>query len=175
MHFQVGTSSCINRALSICSKVGKPTQQHAEQLSKLFPASSSNPSTSSAFNPTAQSMNFDQKLKKKGSIRIKPFKLYIVVGDKVFTSVPKGGIRRKLNQNNLIAKIEFRRTMSSEKVKNLITEAFPHLNLTNPVFMKAQNNDMVRMEFDGFPNGYEVQSCASKESLYIVETASKVV
>ena len=79
--------------------------------------------------------------------------------------VTKGGIRRKLNQNNRITKIEFRRTMSSEKVKNLITEAFPHLNLTNPVFM----------EFDGFPNGYEVQSCASKESLYIVETASKVV
>ena len=149
-------------------------QKHAECLASLFPSSSSSvkAASSSSFNPIRDSVNLDQKLKKKGNTRIKPFKLWVVVGDKMFTAVPKSSQRKALNKRGRIKKIEFRRSMSKLQVQNRIVQTFPSLKLSNPTFMKCVNLKMVAVDLEGdsFPNGSNIQSIASKESLYLVES-----
>ena len=144
-------------------------------LSSLFPSSSSTQSFKTTFNPTSESVNFDQKIKKKGSSRVRAFKLWVVVGEKLFTAIPKATMRKTLNKSGRIKKVEFRRTMSSLQVKNQITKAFPSLKLDNPIFMKCVDLKMVTVDMEsGYPCGSNIQNIASKESLYLIESASKV-
>lgn len=156
----------MSRALSACAKVGKPTEEHAKHLGTLYP-SSSRPSTSKdTFNPVAEVLNLK---KSKGSRR--PFKLWVVIGEKMFTSIPKSTQRKTLNKNGRVKKLEFRRSMSKFQVKNVFVQSFPVLRLENPKFMKCVDFQMilVKME-DGYPNGNVIRSIASKESLYVVES-----
>ena len=176
-------------AISVCSGLVKPKEEHAKYLSTLFPgmfvqnekvqsnsayfllgsSSSSQPSTSTAtFNPTK---NYSGR--KKGS-RMRPFKLWVVVGKELFSSVPKGSARRALNKNGRVKRVEFRRSLSERQVQNRIMEAFPHLQMNKPTFMKCVDLKMVRVEVDGsgYPTGSAVQGIASKESLYLVESSS---
>lgn len=69
--------------------------------------------------------------------------------------------------------MEFRRSMSSLQVQNSIVEAFPCLKLdTKVTFIKCVDLKMVPVELEGdeYPNGRLVQSIASKESLYLVQS-----
>ena len=107
---------------------------------------------------------------------MRPFKLWVVVGKTLFTSVPKSTLRRTLNKGGRIKKVEFRRSLSSLQVRNRIVQAFPELKLHKPTFMKCVDLKMVTVDVegdDGYPAGNVVQSIASKESLYLVE-GSKV-
>lgn len=106
----------ITQARSLCTKIGKPKQEHAKYLASLFP-STSTPKSSGCFDPIKQSVNTDQHLKKKGTRRSRAFKLWIVVGERMFTTIPKSSIRKKMNKEGRIKKLEFRRTMSSSQVK----------------------------------------------------------
>lgn len=94
--------------------------------------------------------------------------MWVVVGYKTFKSVPKAGVRKKLNTDGRVKKVAFRRAMCGESVKKALMEEFPWVKWSSPTFMKAIDNKMVKMEYDGFPSGYEVHNCASKESLYVI-------
>lgn len=168
---QKDPKGAISRALSSCAKVGRPKEEHASHLANLFPSSSSSPK-SSTFNPIKEPVNFDMKLKKKASSRPRAFKLWVVVGEKKFTSVPKASQRRALNKSGRVKKVEFRRSMSELQVKNRIVQTFPSLHLDKPTFMKCVNLKMTAVDLDGgeYPTGSAVQSIASKESLYVVES-----
>ncbi len=131
------------------------------------------PSTST-FNPTKASVNLDQKLKKKGSARMRPFKLWVVVGKNMFTAIPKSTLRKTLNKSGRVKKVEFRRSMSGLQVRNRIVQAFPGLKLDNPIFMKCVDLKMATIDVEGggYPTGHVVQTIASKESLYLVESSA---
>ena len=123
-----------------------------------------------------EASNFGQKLKKKGSVRARPFKLWVVIGKELFTSVPKANLRRSLNRSGRIKKVEFRRSMSEMQVRNRIVQAFPHLKLDKPTFMKCVDLKMVCVDVEGsgYPNGIDILEIASKGSLYLVESSSKL-
>lgn len=95
----------------------------------------------------------------------------MVVGNSLFTSVPKATLRKNLNKNGRVKKVEFRRSMSSFQVQNRIMQAFPSLKLDKVCFMKCVDLKMVsvKLEGDGYPSGSQLQNIASKGSLYLVE------
>ncbi len=134
-------------------------------------ASSLNASTST-FNPTRKASNYDQKLKKKGGIRTRPYKLWVVIGNELFTSIPKANLRRSLNKSGRVKKVEFRRSMSEMQVQTVIVQAFPQLQLEKPTFMKCVDMQMVCIEDSGYPNGEGICEIASKGSLYMVERST---
>ena len=158
----------MTQAMSLCAKISKPKEEHAKYLSSLFP-STSTPKQAASFDPVKESLNTDQRKKKKGSRRSRAFKLWIVVGEKIFTSIPKSTLRKKLNKAGRIKKLEFRRTMAPSHVKNVIVNAFPNLKLDCPVFMKCVDMKMVMMEIEGggYPSGSVIQSIASKEIKFV--------
>lgn len=131
------------------------------------------PGSSSYSGPSTSTLNLEQKLKKKGSGRMRPFKLWVVVGDKIFTSIPKSTLRKALNKSGRVKKVEFRRSMCGLQVQNRIVQSFPDLKLDNPTFMKCIDLKMVTVEVEGggYPNGSVLQSIASKESLYLVDSS----
>ena len=49
---------------------------------------------------------------------MRPFKLWVVFGSKLFTTVPKASMRKELNKNGRVKKVEFRRSMSPLQIKN---------------------------------------------------------
>ena len=135
-------------------------------------SSSSQPSTSTdTFKPRGSTYSG----RKKGG-RVRPFKLWVVVGKELFSSVPKGNARRVLNKNGRVKQVEFRRSLSERQVQNRIMEAFPHLKMNKPTFMKCVDLKMVRIEVggSGYPTGSAVQGIASKGSLYLVESSSEM-
>ena len=163
----------VTQAMSLCTKIGKPKQEHAKYLASLFPSTSTpNPKSSVNFDPIKDSVNTDRRLKKKGARRSRAFKLWVVVGEKMFTTIPKSSVRKKMNKEGRIKKLEFRRTMASSQVKKIIVEAFPTLKLESPIFMKSVDMKMVtaNIEGDEYPCGSIIHSIASKESLYVVES-----
>ena len=105
---------------------------------------------------------------------MRPFKLWVVIGEEIFRSVVKSSLRKSLNKKGHIKKVEFRRSLSSLQVRKRITETFPDLKLETPIFMKCKNLKMVtvNVEGGGYPNGSDLQAIASKESLYLVEPPS---
>ena len=128
----------------------------------MSPGSLRTPPTNGTFNPTASC----------SSGRTRPFKLWVVVGKSLFTSVPKATLRKALNKSGRVQKLEFRRSMSSLQVQNRIMQAFPRLRLEEVTFMKCIDLKMVAVELEGngYPSGSLLQSIASKGSLYLVET-----
>ena len=173
----------VTQAIDICSKVGKPTPEHAAQLGRLFPAtveaSTSKKSHLYTFDPTSESINLHQKVKKKAGIkRMRPYKLWVVVGSEVFDRVPKAAARRRMKNDGRVKHLEFRRNMSRQEVKDVLLRNFPKLHLLKPLFMKAQcDNSMFVYEVEGgdFPDGDTLASIASKESLYVVEQVASEV
>lgn len=101
----------------------------------------------------------------------------MVVGKEMFTAVPKSNLRKVLNKQGRVKKVEFRRSFSPLQVRNRIVQAFPQLKFSDPVFMKCVDLKMVPVDVEGggFPNGSAVQGIASKESLYLVESSGEVV
>ena len=83
------------------------------------------------------------------------------------STIPKSSLRKKLNKEGRIKKVEFRRTMASCTVRKVIMEAFPMLKLDNPIFIKSVDMKMVTYDVEGggYPCGSVIQSIASKESL----------
>lgn len=96
---------------------------------------------------------------------MRPFKLWVVVGQTLFVSVPKSTLRRNLNKSGRVKKLEFRRSLTGLQVQSRIVQALP--------FMKCVdlNKVTVDVEGGGYPNGSVLQSIASKESLYMVESS----
>ena len=159
--------------MSVCAKVGKPSEEHAKHLGQLYPSSSSLPSTSKeTFNPIKDILKAGT-----GKRSRRPFKLWVVIGDKMFTSVPKSTQRKALNKNGRVKKLEFRRSMSPLQVKNLMMRSFPLLRLQNPMFMQCVDLQMiaVNLEGGGYPNGDTIRNISSKESLYVVESKVGVI
>ena len=66
--------------------------------------------------------------------------------------------------------------MSEMQVRNRIVQAFPHLKLDKPAFMKCVDLKMVCVDVEGsgYRNGIDILEIASKGSLYLVESSSKL-
>lgn len=96
----------------------------------------------------------------------------MVVGVKLFTTVPKAAQRKSLNKCGRVKKVEFRKSMSQLQIKNQIVKTFLTLHLECPTFMKCVNLQMVTVDLKGaiYPSGGMIQSIASKASLYLVES-----
>lgn len=169
------------RALSGCSVLGKPSEKHSHTLAALFPSSSTSSSkqsrSSGVFDPLAKSSNEEEKRKKKRAVTLsRPFKLWVVVLEHYQEKVPKGGRRKKLNDAGRVKKLEFRRTLSKQQVKNLLIRSFPDLRIASCCFYKSDLDTKLQFcDVQGsFPDGQEVTEIASKESLYIVEGSADV-
>lgn len=166
----------------MCSEIAKPEKDHALHLSALFqglvsdhkvkidahetmliPGSRKTLPVNETFNPTQGTSGG----------RARPFKLWVVVGKRLFTSVPKATLRKTLNKSGRVQRVEFRRSLSGLQVQNRITQAFPQLKLDNVTFMKCIGLKMVTVEVKGggYPTGNLLKSIASKESLYLVEVS----
>ena len=178
----VQSATGASSAVSLVDKLRKPNPSHAACLSRLFPSSAvripsqESQSATRLFDPTAESANLTRRVQKKGGKgRARPYKLWVVVGANKFVTVPKAGLRRAMKRNGRVKRLEFSRHMSRKQVKNVLVSNFPSLRLTSSVFMKAKcDNKMeeVRQEDEGFPNGTELQTIASKESLYLIESSN---
>ena len=165
--------------MSVCKKVGKPSEEHASRLANLFPSTRSEAAiekksqSAYRFDPTAESVNIQQKLKKKSSVtRSRPYHLWVVVCSEKTSVVPKAGTRRRMKKDGRVKRLEFSRVMSKQEVKNVLLRNFPALQLTKPIFLKAQPDNTIQpvgVVGGGFPDGDEVLTIASKESLYVVE------
>lgn len=157
----------VGHAINACTKVSKPSEEHAKHLARLYPCSTSPSTSKDTFNPIDDAFPFNPKKMSR-----RPFKLWVVIGDKMFTSIPKSTQRKSLNRNGRIKKLEFRRSMSPLQVKNVIVRSFPTFQLQNPTFMKCVDLQMVAVDVKegGYPSGNEIQNIASKESLYVVES-----
>ena len=126
--------------------------------------------TSAVFNPSEESTNAEQKKKKKKAVTIsRPFKFWVVILEHYQEKVPKGSRRKNLNDAGRVQKLEFRRTLSRQQVKNLL--------IAGCGFFKSDLDTTLKL-YDvtqSFPNGQEIAEIASKESLYIVEGSAEVM
>lgn len=158
--------------MSLCSKLGKPTQSQAQVLGNLFTAPSKPGCQSLTFDPSAKCVASEQQRKKKKPTTIcQPYKLWVVVLTSPQDKVPKGSSRKKLNEAGRVKKLEFRRSLSKQHVKNILVKTFPKLRMSNCSFYKRDVDTSLKMcTIEGcFPDGKEITEIASKESLYIVE------
>lgn len=107
------------KAINVCRRVGKPSQESKKVLNKLFPSTSS----SYKFNPKKESCAEKNKLKKKAAIP-KGGKARIITAvlmRDLPSKVPRGAFRRRLSSEGRIAKISIRRSMTSAQ----INDSFP--------------------------------------------------
>lgn len=104
----------MGRAVSACMKVGNPKEEHAKHLATLFPSSSQPTTSEDFFNPVDETFDLHQRGKRNKSRR--PFKLWVVIGEKKFTSIPKSSQRKSLNKCGRVKKLQFRRSMSKLQV-----------------------------------------------------------
>ena len=103
-----------DKAIDVCKKVGKPSQEDRKVLNKLFPSTGSSSSRLSAassrsfkFNPKKESCAELNKLKKKAAV-LKKGKggksrtITAVLFKKLPLMVPKGSLRKKLSDEGRI-------------------------------------------------------------------------
>ncbi len=170
----------VAKGKSLCATVSKPSTLHRKVLSKLFPSSmeTSRPTSTTAFDPTDPVVVLRQKSKKKStSNRSKPFKRWVLVLKDTPSRVPTSTLRRKLMREGRQSRLEFRRNMSKQEVKNTFIRNFPKLKLTEAKFWKCSTKDGSIYEVPvtgGFPNGDELVEIAGRETVYITENTEVV-
>ena len=160
--------SVAEKAVNLCRKVSKPSEEHRSLLSRLFPQSSKQAQAPNIFKPDLISLKPKLATRKT---RSKPYKRWVIVIDSPIQNVPTAGVRRRLKREGREKKIEFSRCSSALQVKDQLHRNFPELHLENPTFWKCNGSnilEIVKVECN-FPNGEELVNIASKESIYIVE------
>lgn len=114
--------------IDVCKRVGKPSSTDAKILSRLFPSSVSRPPkrTLKAFDLAAECVALMQQKKKK-AFNSKPSNVQVImVQDK--SIIPRGKVKRSLEDQRKVQKIEFRREMSIREVTNCVVRHLKHVN-----------------------------------------------
>ena len=140
---------------ALCKATAKPSSTDARVLSQLFPSSSSRPmkrSSQKAFDPSAECVAYQQQKKKK-AFKSKPSNVIVIlVSDP--SVVPRGKSRKKLEHDERVKKIEFRREMLSFEVKNLVLRGFKHIeNLVGFTLLEADQGGKLHPSGNQAPNG----------------------
>ena len=123
----------VDKSLSLCNKLKKPSEANKQHLAKLFPSSSGTlPRTkpvSTAFDPIAECAALSQQQKKKKAItRKRPWKVTSVLLPDVLEIVPKSSSCKRLSKQGRIQKSNVCRSMSSLQTRNTIIKGFAALN-----------------------------------------------
>lgn len=123
------------------------------------------------FNPKAECVVASQKAKKKATnLRIKPKNISVVLLREKPHFVPKGHLRKKLKERGRIAKLEFKRSMTSSEVRSLIVDAFSGFEGTESAqfLCCGQNNHMLLNEQQDL-DGDSAITLAGQGSLYLTQ------
>ena len=155
------------KAINVCRRVGKPSQESKKVLNKLFPSTSS----SYKFNPKKESCAEKNKLKKKAAIP-KGGKARIITAvlmRDLPSKVPRGAFRRRLSSEGRIAKISIRRSMTSAQINDVISNSFSVGNAKNAKFVKCNQANSLSIVESQKLDGDQVANLAGNGSLYLVE------
>ncbi len=163
-----------DKAIDICKKVGKPSQDDRKVLNKLFPSSGS--SRSYKFNPKKESCAELNKLKKKAALPKKgkggkARSITAVLFKKLPLTVPKGASRKKLSDEGRINKIQIRRSMTSSEIKGIISNSFSSFTGAKDVkFVRCDKSNSLET-VDSMFDGDETANLAGGGSLYLLEVS----
>lgn len=162
------------KAIDVCRKVRKPSQEDRVVLNKLFPSRSSH----SAFNPKKESCAEINKLKKKAAIPKKGGKsrtITAVLFKKLPSKVPKGACRKKLSDEGRINKIQIRRSMTPSEIKDVISSSFSSFSRAKDVkFVKCDQANTLGVVADSMLDGNETANLAGGGSLYLLEVSAQI-
>ena len=163
-----------SNAVGYCHRVGKPSDQCAKMLKKLFPAFSQ--SERPKFDPGKECVALAQKRKKKAAnLRVKNRTITVVFLQKKSVFVPKGYMRRQLHKMGRIAKLQFRRNMTTEEVNSVLLHGFPQFaDIKHAEFLRCgKDNKLCRNEEQEL-DGDGVFMLAGQGSMYLSQEAGKV-
>ena len=112
----------------VCKRVGKPSSTDAKILSRLFPSSVSRPAKRplKAFDPSSECVALSQHKKRK-AFKSKPSNIQVIMVCNQ-SVIPRGKLRKHLEKEGKVQKIEFRRELSSREVVNSVLRSFKHVN-----------------------------------------------
>ena len=163
-----------DKAIDICKKVGKPSEENRKVLNKLFPSGGS---SRSKFNPKKESCAELNKLKKKAALPKKgkggkSRSITAVLFKKLPVTVPKGALRKKLSDEGRINKILIRRSMTSSEIKHVISNSFSSfIGAKNVKFVRCDKSNSLKV-VDSMLDGNETANLAGGGSLYLLEVSS---
>ena len=111
------------------------------------------------------------KQKKATNQRIKPKKLNVVLLQEKEDKVPKGKKRAGLNMSGRIKKLEFKRCMTADEVKNIISNGFSNYEVQKIQFLCCgQDNTLLKYENQDL-NGDGIIDLAGQGSVYLLQVA----
>jgi len=114
---------------------------------------------------------FQQSKKKATNQRIKPRKLNVVLLQEREDKVPKGKKRAGLNMSGRIKKLEFKRCMTADEVKNTISNGFSNHDVQKIQFLCCgKDNTLLNYESQDL-DGDGIIDLAGQGSLYILQVA----
>ena len=152
--------------------MGSVTEISAKALQKLFPACSSK----RKFDPGAECVAAAQKRRKKAAnTRVKPRTIAVVLMKKRRMFVPKGYARSQLNKAGCIIKLEFRRNMSSQEVKNVILRGFSKFDdVENAQYLRCGQDNVLYLSKEQQLDGDGIFELAGQGSVYLTQEPIKV-
>lgn len=161
-----------NKAFSVCSKVGQPSEASASALAKLFGhGSKPGPSRKRSFDPSADCVVASQRYKKKATNqRMKMKTVTVVLLKEKPAVVPKGRSRTKLRDSGRVKKLQFKRCTTVSEVRSIITGAFSEFEdiATAQYLHCGQDNIMVVNENQEL-DGSDLIDLAGQGSLYLTQ------
>lgn len=158
-----------HKAISICHKLGKPSEINRKVLSSLYPSSSIKNVT---FDPVKQSIAEKQKMKKKAAIPKKGIKMRLITtvlleDHKV---IPRGHVRKRLATKGCIQKLKIHRNMNTAEVKKAISDCYPNLDVAKIGYLKCEKDSSLTLRKDQALNGNDVADIVgSSGSLYLAQ------
>ena len=164
--------------MDICRRIGKPSEHTARALKKLFPTCSTSglgEKRRMVFDPSAECVAAAQQQKKKAAnTRTKPRSITVVLFNEHRDYVPKGNTRMQLSKAGRIQKMQFRKRMSAQEVRNVLFSSFSKFDLKNMLYIKCGKDNSLSIHHKQDLNGDEIIELAGQGSLYIKQDAVEV-
>ena len=145
-------------------------------MKALFPSTSFSGGTKrSDFDPTKESDVMVNKKKKK-AVRIKPVTLNVMVVGRFANSKPRGIHKNKAIAKQKEQKVMITKAMTSMEVKNAISSAFEHLEISEYDLLQSDRSGRLSLTKDQSPNGATLAEgiIKRKATLYICPKPEEV-
>ena len=157
----------MKKGSSISKRMKQPSKTDVQKLRELFPSTTGLRKRSSAFDPTEECVAKFQQQKKKKAIRFRTCKVKVMLVN-AGEGVPKGKVRRELQEKKLEQTVDLKRNMSFQEVKNCIIRAF---SISNFTVLNATKEGVFNIAANQQPTGDEVIESITKKRLtmYICE------
>lgn len=159
-----------SNAIAICSRVGqKPSPAAAQELKKLFTASTSVPvpKKRAVFDPTAECVFASEKKKKKAARNRGSIVNFVLITEHE-KGLLRGNSRKQLLQGSSAKKIEIFRSMSPQQIQAKVLQQFTTLSTIS--FLQVAGGSHLVCSPQQNPDGNEVIANSQKRSgntLYI--------